>query len=104
VLEPLGADVSGSQFLEPDGTFPNHIPNPENKAAMEAAVHAVKSTGATGCQIGTASIQKNLHMLPNPCAAKAGVAAALCHCMQLLIVPTLLAHCACNLSKFWMNT
>ncbi len=28
---PLGADVTGSQFLEPDGTFPNHIPNPENK-------------------------------------------------------------------------
>ncbi len=36
VLEKLGADVSGSQFLEPDGMFPNHIPNPENKEAMEA--------------------------------------------------------------------
>lgn len=35
VLEPLGADVSASQFLEPDGMFPNHIPNPENKVAME---------------------------------------------------------------------
>ncbi|WIA15225.1 hypothetical protein OEZ85_001902 [Tetradesmus obliquus] len=46
VLEPLGADVSGSQFLEPDGTFPNHIPNPENKAAMDAAVNAVKQSGA----------------------------------------------------------
>eukprot|EP00882_Tetradesmus_deserticola_P014684 GHRQ01015624.1.p1 GENE.GHRQ01015624.1~~GHRQ01015624.1.p1 ORF type:complete len:589 (+),score=228.84 GHRQ01015624.1:649-2415(+) len=46
VLEPLGADVSGSQFLEPDGTFPNHIPNPENKAAMKAAVHAVNTSGA----------------------------------------------------------
>ena len=34
VLEPLGADVSASQFLEPDGMFPNHIPNPENKVAM----------------------------------------------------------------------
>ena len=34
VLAPLGADVSGSQFLEPDGYFPNHIPNPENEAAM----------------------------------------------------------------------
>ena len=31
VLEPLGADTSGSQFLEPDGSFPNHIPNPETK-------------------------------------------------------------------------
>ena len=34
VLEPLGADISGSQFLEPDGMFPNHAPNPENKDAM----------------------------------------------------------------------
>ncbi|MGI5089472.1 phosphomannomutase/phosphoglucomutase [Treponema sp. OMZ 805] len=40
VLKALGADISGSRFLEPDGTFPNHIPNPENKAAMEAAKNA----------------------------------------------------------------
>lgn len=36
VLEKLGADISGSQFLEPDGMFPNHIPNPENPDAMES--------------------------------------------------------------------
>lgn len=41
ILSPLGADTSGSQFLEPDGMFPNHIPNPENKAAMEAIRGAV---------------------------------------------------------------
>lgn len=41
ILAPLGADVSGSQFLEPDGSFPNHIPNPENKQAMEAIRNAV---------------------------------------------------------------
>lgn len=35
VLEPLGADISGSIFLNPDGTFPNHVPNPENAKAME---------------------------------------------------------------------
>ncbi len=35
VLAPLGADVSASQFLEIDGYFPNHIPNPENKVAMD---------------------------------------------------------------------
>ncbi|KAI8475648.1 MAG: Phosphoglucomutase, first 3 domain-containing protein [Monoraphidium minutum] len=46
VLAPLGADVSGSQFLEPDGTFPNHIPNPEAKAAMDAGVEAVLRAGA----------------------------------------------------------
>ncbi len=46
VLKPLGADVSGSQFLEPDGMFPNHAPNPENKAAMEAVSSQVLRTGA----------------------------------------------------------
>lgn len=41
VLEPLGAVTSGSQFLEPDGMFPNHIPNPEDKSAMTAITKAV---------------------------------------------------------------
>ncbi|MDP4291285.1 MAG: phosphomannomutase/phosphoglucomutase, partial [Bacteroidota bacterium] len=41
VLQPLGADTTGSQFLEPDGMFPNHIPNPENEAAMESIEQAV---------------------------------------------------------------
>lgn len=41
VLNPLGADTTGSQFLEPDGHFPNHIPNPENREAMEAIRQAV---------------------------------------------------------------
>lgn len=41
VLAPLGADVSGSQFLEPDGHFPNHIPNPEDKEAMDSICNAV---------------------------------------------------------------
>lgn len=41
VLEPLGANISGSQFLEPDGHFPNHAPNPENKDAIESLSKAV---------------------------------------------------------------
>lgn len=41
VLEPLGADISGSVFLEPDGMFPNHIPNPEDKKAMQSICGAV---------------------------------------------------------------
>jgi phosphomannomutase len=41
VLKPLGADTTGSQFLNPDGMFPNHIPNPENQEAMEAICQAV---------------------------------------------------------------
>lgn len=41
VLDKLGADTSGSQFLEPDGMFPNHIPNPENEEAMKSICEAV---------------------------------------------------------------
>ena len=46
VLAPLGADTTGSQFLDPDGTFPNHIPNPENEGAMRSVCEAVKKNGA----------------------------------------------------------
>lgn len=46
VLKPLGADTEGSQFLEPDGSFPNHIPNPEDGAAMEAIKSAVAKNNA----------------------------------------------------------
>ena len=46
VLKPLGADTEGSQFLDPDGNFPNHIPNPEDKKAMHAISQRVKETGA----------------------------------------------------------
>ena len=46
ILKPLGADTTGSQFLEPDGMFPNHIPNPENKQAMEAIRNAVLNNKA----------------------------------------------------------
>lgn len=45
VLAPLGAEVVGC-FLEPDGSFPNHIPNPENKEAMASISSAVKEHGA----------------------------------------------------------
>ena len=41
VLEPLGADTSGSQFLAPDGRFPNHVPNPEDREAMASICEAV---------------------------------------------------------------
>ena len=46
VLKPLGADTEGSQVLEPDGRFPNHIPNPENKEAMRSVSEAVKKSKA----------------------------------------------------------
>lgn len=46
VLAPLGADTTGSQFLLPDGRFPNHAPNPENAAAMESVRAAVLANKA----------------------------------------------------------
>ncbi|WP_082435800.1 HAD-IA family hydrolase [Desnuesiella massiliensis] len=46
VLKSLGADTSGSQFTDPDGRFPNHIPNPENKEAMESIRDAVINNNA----------------------------------------------------------
>lgn len=46
LMEELGAWIEGSQFLEPDGMFPNHIPNPENEAAMASISEAVKKARA----------------------------------------------------------
>ncbi len=46
MLESLGAWTEGSQFLEPDGHFPNHIPNPENEEAMASLAAAVLRVGA----------------------------------------------------------
>lgn len=46
LLDELGADTSGSQFLEPDGMFPNHIPNPEDKTAMGFICEAVTKNKA----------------------------------------------------------
>ncbi len=46
VLKKLGADISGSLFLDPDGNFPNHAPNPEDKTAMKFISDAVVASGA----------------------------------------------------------
>lgn len=46
ILSSLGANTEGSQFLNPDGHFPNHIPNPEDKAAMASVCKAVESSNA----------------------------------------------------------
>ncbi|MCL1809681.1 MAG: phosphomannomutase/phosphoglucomutase [Clostridiales bacterium] len=46
ILAPLGADISGSQYLNPDGTFPSHAPNPEDSEAMKSISMAVLASGA----------------------------------------------------------
>lgn len=65
VLAPLGADTSGSQFLEPDGHFPNHIPNPENKEAMEAVRQAVLRNKADLGIIFDTDVDRMSAVLPN---------------------------------------
>ena len=40
-LSDLGAEVTGSLNLEPDGSFPSHSPNPEHPASLEAISRAV---------------------------------------------------------------
>ena len=65
VLKPLGADTSGSQFLEPDGHFPNHIPNPENKQAMEAIKSAVLNNKADLGIIFDTDVDRMSAVLPN---------------------------------------
>lgn len=46
VIKKLGGDTTGSQFLDPDGNFPNHVPNPEVKEAMESIKKAVLDNNA----------------------------------------------------------
>lgn len=46
VLEPLGADTSASVNLEPDGSFPAHMPNPEDDAHVRATIAAVAASAA----------------------------------------------------------
>lgn len=46
LLKELGADVSASLYLDPDGRFPNHIPNPENSQVMRDFSEAVKASGS----------------------------------------------------------
>lgn len=41
ILERLGAVTTGSLYLNPDGMFPNHIPNPEESGAISELCEAV---------------------------------------------------------------
>lgn len=46
VLSVLGANTEGSRYLDPDGMFPNHVPNPEDATAMASICEAVKESNA----------------------------------------------------------
>ena len=65
VLVPLGADIEGSQFLDPDGSFPNHIPNPENKDAMASIREAVLRAKADLGIIFDTDVDRAGAVLPN---------------------------------------
>ena len=65
ILDLLGADTKGSQFLEPDGMFPNHIPNPENAKAMEAIQSAVLKNKADLGLIFDTDVDRMSAVLPD---------------------------------------
>ncbi|MCL1914784.1 MAG: phosphomannomutase/phosphoglucomutase [Eubacteriaceae bacterium] len=46
VLKTLGANTSGSVFIEPDGTFSGHVPNPEDLNALSEFAEIVKAEKA----------------------------------------------------------
>ena len=46
ILSKLGADIKGSLFLDPDGHFPNHVPNPEDDEAISYLIRAVQKEKA----------------------------------------------------------
>lgn len=65
VLQVLGADTNGSQYLEPDGMFPNHIPNPENKEAMAAISNATVANHADLGLIFDTDVDRMSAVLPD---------------------------------------
>ncbi len=67
VLIPLGANISGSQFLEPDGMFPNHQPNPEDHAAMQSITEATLAAGADLGIIFDTDVDRSAVVLSDGC-------------------------------------
>lgn len=65
ILKELGADITGSQFLNPDGLFPNHIPNPENPVAMQAIQSAVLQNHADLGLIFDTDVDRMSAVLPD---------------------------------------
>ncbi len=71
LLEPLGADISGSLYLEPDGRFPFHQPNPENADAMACITAAVEREHADMGIIFDTDVDRAAAVLPGECHAVA---------------------------------
>lgn len=65
VLASLGADITGSLCLEPDGTFPNHVPNPEDKAAMDAIRRATLTNHADLGVIFDTDVDRSAAVFPD---------------------------------------
>ena len=65
VLRPLGADTEGSVCLEPDGTFPNHVPNPEDQKAMETIKKATLENGADLGVIFDTDVDRSAAVFPD---------------------------------------
>ena len=65
VLAPLGADTAGSRYLDPDGRFPNHVPNPELPEAMDSIREAVLESHADFGVIFDTDVDRAGAMLSN---------------------------------------
>ncbi len=71
-IEAAGGRHLGQSVLEPDGHFPNHIPNPENKEAMEAIRQAVLTNKADLGIIFDTDVDRMSAVLPNGDEVKPG--------------------------------
>lgn len=65
VLQPLGADIEGSLYLDPDGHFPNHVPNPEDQKAMDSIKKAVLDSKADLGLIFDTDVDRMSAVLPD---------------------------------------
>ncbi len=81
VLAPLGADVSSSQFLEPDGHFPNHPANPENEQAMASICAKVRESGVDLGVIFDADVDRSSAVDEHGCEINRNAIVALAACL-----------------------
>ena len=83
VLKPLGADISGSYGLEPDGSFPGRGADPCSGDALEGLCRAVRESGAdlgiafdAGCEKAAAASPGGVPIARNEMIALAAAIAA----------------------------
>lgn len=64
VLAPLGADVSPSMNLEPDGNFPVYVPNPESSVMIDSAASGSNRQKPTSALFSTPMLTERAAFSP----------------------------------------